>query len=114
MCSVAQAESNLPCEDRYCIRAKSGIVLFAVFDGHGGKDACDIACGQLLDHILEKLVGLNISSTVDPSLVTQIIQMAFQNCDNVIIAAEKLKQKRNPVSLFLILYGNINVILCYA
>jgi hypothetical protein len=53
--SVCQVESNLPGEDRYCVRVTEDILTYAVYDGHGGYLAADIACGTLLDMIVASI-----------------------------------------------------------
>ena len=53
--SIAQVESNLPGEDRYCVRVSNDVSAFAVYDGHGGYLSADIACATLLDMIIADL-----------------------------------------------------------
>ena len=53
--SISQVESNLPGEDRYSVRVTNHVSAFAVYDGHGGYLACDMACGTLLDMIIANL-----------------------------------------------------------
>ena len=53
--SISQVESNLPGEDRYSLRVANDVAAFAVYDGHGGYLACDMACGTLLDMIVADL-----------------------------------------------------------
>jgi hypothetical protein len=53
--SVSQVESNLPGEDRFSVRVTNDISAYAVYDGHGGYLACDIACATLLDMIITDL-----------------------------------------------------------
>ncbi len=57
--SIAQVESNLPGEDRFSVRATKDVSAFAVFDGHGGYLACDMACATLLDMIIAHISATN-------------------------------------------------------
>lgn len=57
--SIAQVESNLPGEDRYCVRVTNDVSCFAVLDGHGGYLAADIACAGLLDMIISHISATN-------------------------------------------------------
>ena len=50
--SISQTQANDPGEDRFGIRVTPSIQAFAVFDGHGGYLACDIATTLLLDMII--------------------------------------------------------------
>lgn len=50
--SISQTQANDPGEDRFSIRITPSIQAFAVFDGHGGFLACDLATTLLLDMII--------------------------------------------------------------
>jgi serine/threonine protein phosphatase PrpC len=82
--SVCQVESNLPCEDRYSLRRTSDIEAFAIYDGHGGYLAADIATSTLLDKIISNLSDIPLNRRTG-SLVAEIIDEAFAYCDSLII-----------------------------
>lgn len=103
--SVCQLSSNLPGEDRYCVRANEAVQAYAVLDGHGGFLACDIAVATLLDMIIEDLSTFSPSSSSGSSSqesinfqIAQIIDAAFVRCDDNIVR-EALRLHRQQVSL---------------
>ena len=82
--SICQIESNLPCEDRYSIRRTADIEAFAIYDGHGGYLAADIATSTLLDTIIKNLSTVPISNRTF-ARVAEIIDDAFVQCDSLIL-----------------------------
>ena len=106
--SVCQLSSNLPGEDRYCIRVNETVQAYAVLDGHGGFLACDIAVATLLDMIIEDLSTFTPSSSSGSSSqeliniqIAKIIDAAFVRCDdNIVHEALRLhRQQMSKVSL---------------
>jgi len=63
--SISQTQANSPGEDRFSLRITPLIQAFAVFDGHGGFLACDLATTLLLDMIIAA-----IESVADSELLT--------------------------------------------
>ena len=103
--SVCQLSSNLPGEDRYCVRVNETVQAYAVLDGHGGFLACDIAVATLLDMIIEDLSTFSPSSSSISSSqesiniqIARIIDAAFVRCDDNIVL-EALRLHRQQVSL---------------
>ena len=82
--SVSQVESNLPGEDRFCVRATPDVFAAAVYDGHGGYLAADIACAILLDLIVSA-VQRETDDTTSNARVAECIDAAFQQCDDHIL-----------------------------
>ena len=82
--SVSQVESNLPGEDRYCVRATADVFAAAVYDGHGGYLACDMACAMLLDMIVSS-VQKEMDDDTSDAHVAECIDSAFQQCDDQIL-----------------------------
>lgn len=83
--SICQVESNLPGEDRYCIRVTEDIYTYGVYDGHGGYLAADMACAMLQDMIISEISLLNIAERTDLKIAS-IINASFCSCDEKIVA----------------------------
>ena len=83
--SICQVESNLPGEDRYCIRVTEDIYTYGVYDGHGGYLAADMACAMLQDMIISEISLLNIVERTDLKIAS-IINASFCSCDEKIVA----------------------------
>jgi hypothetical protein len=83
--SICQVESNLPGEDRYCIRVTEDIYTYGVYDGHGGYLAADMACAMLQDMIISEISLLNMSERTDLKIAS-IINTSFCSCDEKIVA----------------------------
>ena len=83
--SICQVESNLPGEDRYCIRVTEDIYTYGVYDGHGGYLAADMACAMLQDMIISEISVLNMSERTDLRIAS-IINTSFCSCDEKIVA----------------------------
>lgn len=83
--SICQVESNLPGEDRYCIRVTEDIYTYGVYDGHGGYLAADIACATLQDMIISEISSLQMTERNDTKIAS-IIDAAFISCDQKIMA----------------------------
>jgi hypothetical protein len=83
--SISQVESNLPGEDRYCVRVTDDIYTYGVYDGHGGYLAADIACATLQDTIINEISSLQLAERNDIKIAS-IIDSAFCACDERIIS----------------------------
>lgn len=81
--AVAAAASNDPGEDRSCVCITPDIQAFAVYDGHGGNLACDIAMSTLVDVICEKVRALGTQADEDSIRIA--LEDAYQQCDNMIL-----------------------------
>lgn len=82
--SICQVESNLPGEDRYCIRVTEDICTYGVYDGHGGYLAADIACAILQDMIISDISATPLNERTNTKIAS-IIDAAFITCDDRII-----------------------------
>lgn len=82
--SICQVESNLPGEDRYCIRVTEDIYTYGVYDGHGGYLAADIASATLQDLIIAGISSL-VPEERNNTKIASIIDAAFRTCDERII-----------------------------
>lgn len=101
--SICQVESNLPGEDRYCIRVTEDIYTYGVYDGHGGYLAADMACATLQDLIISEITAI---PGIDRSYfkIASVIDAAFTTCDERILQEALLlhrscKEKANGYSL---------------
>jgi hypothetical protein len=77
--SIAQVESNLPGEDRFSVRATKDVSAFAVFDGHGGYLACDMACATLLDMIITHISATNAEDLTNIRYVRVLTRILFSH-----------------------------------
>ncbi len=84
--SVRLAGSNDPCEDRYALRscAANNIQAFAVFDGHGGFLAADIATSMLLDILLGHVNSLSSKDRTAPN-IAKVLDKTFLETDELIL-----------------------------
>ena len=87
--TMSELESNLPGEDRSSSLVQNGIASWAVVDGHGGLNACEIVNNALLKNITEKVHAL--SSSQNPADILKIIDESFQDCDRIVIDAALAK-----------------------
>lgn len=82
--SISQVESNLPGEDRYCIRVTEDIYTYGVYDGHGGYLAADIACATLQDLIILEISAIPLADRSNIKIAA-VIDAAFVTCDQRIL-----------------------------
>lgn len=82
--SICQVESNLPGEDRYCIRVTEDIYTYGVYDGHGGYLAADMASAILQDLIISGISSLSLDER-NNTKIAATIDAAFHICDKRII-----------------------------
>lgn len=82
--SICQVESNLPGEDRYCIRVTEDIFTYGVYDGHGGYLAADMACATLQDLIIKEISAIPVTDR-NNLRVASVIDAAFIACDERIL-----------------------------
>ena len=87
--SMSEIESNLPGEDRCSSVMEHDIAAWAVIDGHGGLNACELVNDILLESIVQKVRVL--SSSQNPAEVMTIIDESFQECDRVVLDAALTK-----------------------
>ena len=83
--AVASAASNDPNEDRTSVLMVPGISVFAVYDGHGGNLACDIATATLAENLIAKVSALGGAGDVRPDSIESVIKKAYQECDDLIL-----------------------------
>ena len=82
--SICQVESNLPGEDRYCIRVTEDVYTYGVYDGHGGYLAADMASATLQDLIISGISSLSLDERSNTKIASTI-DTAFRICDERII-----------------------------
>jgi len=92
---VSEIESNSPSEDRFDTFSSANFSAWAVIDGHGGVEACDIVKNILIQYIYEKLIACD--SIDDPETVSSIIDASFQKCDEAVLQ-EALKKVRIEIT----------------
>jgi serine/threonine protein phosphatase PrpC len=95
--SVCQVESNLPGEDRYCIRVTEEIYTYGVYDGHGGYLAADIACATLQDMIIAEISSIPLQERSNLK-ISSIIDATFTACDERIISEALILHKASTES----------------
>ena len=93
--TISEIESNLPGEDRNSVRLDPQISAWAVVDGHGGSNACELVNERLIDHISGKVKELPCLNDTDA--VLEVIDQSFQHCDNMVLE-RALKKVRLPLS----------------
>lgn len=81
--AVASAASNDPTEDRTAVICDTDLSLFAVFDGHGGNLACEIATATLADNIKRRIQKLGPDASAES--LRAAIEDAYQQCDDLIL-----------------------------
>ena len=93
---ISEIQSNLPGEDRCSTSIGPDISAFAVCDGHGGTNACEIANNFLINNIVERVKLLSSLDCTDEIL--RIIDESFQSCDEIVLheALAKLKVPLDP------------------
>ena len=89
--SISQSQANDPGEDRFSIRVTPSVQAFAVYDGHGGYLACDLAASLLLDMIIADMES-------DDDLLTN---HRYDDRTTVFLFPDS-PSLHSPVSLFLI------------
>jgi serine/threonine protein phosphatase PrpC len=90
--AVASAASNDPGEDRACALVcpdtqagrGQGVSVFAVYDGHGGNLACDIALATLAESLRSKVRALGRGDVSDACLAAAA-EDAYRECDALIL-----------------------------
>lgn len=92
--TISDIESNLPGEDRNSVLIGPNVSAFAVFDGHGGSKACEIANSFLINDVVERLKLLPSLDNSDEIL--RIIDESFQRCDEIVLQ-EALKKLEVPL-----------------
>ena len=95
--SVSEMESNSPSEDQNSSLMEHDIAAWAVIDGHGGLNACQLVNDILLKTIARKVRTL--SSSRNPEEVVKIIDDAFQDCDRVVLDAALTKVRAPLMTL---------------
>lgn len=84
--AVASAASNDPNEDRTDVYMTPDMSVFAVYDGHGGNLACDIATATLAENLSAKVSALGGRDSEIPSVsIEAAIKKAYQECDDLIL-----------------------------
>ena len=87
-----QIESNLPGEDRFCVRDYGSVKGFAVIDGHGGYLAADIVAINLLDIVIQGIFELPMKTD---DAISHLIDESFLKLDNYISSEARRLQNSN-------------------